>query len=460
MGKIYKFYPAKPVFLICITIFEIGSAVSGAAPSSKALIVGRAISGLGSSGMTSGLMVIMFHTIPLRERPIYQGFFGVIFAIASVVGPLIGGTFTDKITWRWCFYINLPVGAFTILVIIFILHLPNQTLDAQASGWMAKLKQLDPIGNLVFFPGVVCLILALQWGGTQYSWSNVRIIVLLVLFAVLCVVFIGVQIWKKENAAVPPRLLKQRSIAASVWFGFFNGANLMVMMYYLPIWFQAIKGVTAIKSGIMLLPLMLSTAVAALSSGFMVSKLGYYTPFFIFSSIIMTIGSALMTTFTPTTGPAKWIGYQIIFGIGLGFGIQQPMNVVQTVLERSDIATGTAVIMFMRLLGSSVLLPVAQNVFLGQLVSKLSNLHGIDSHTVLSAGATQLRNIVSGDDLKTLLSDYNSAIVDVFYLIVATSAMTIFGSSLVEWRSLKVRAAEQATKNAKLKEDTKTDELA
>jgi predicted MFS family arabinose efflux permease len=458
MGKIYKFYPAKSVFLTGILLFELGSVICGAAPNSKVFILGRAIAGLGSSGIFSGLMVIMVHTIPLQQRPIFQGFFGAIFAIASVIGPLVGGTFTDKVTWRWCFYINPIIGAVIILVVFLILHLPNQKLDKQATGWLAQLNQLDPIGNLVFFPGVVCLILALQWGGTQYSWKNARIIVLLILCAVLCLVFVAIQIWKQEKGTVPPRIVKQRSIAASIWFGFFNGAGLTIIMYYLPIWFQAVKGVDAFKSGIMLLPLILSTVFASLSSGFFVSKVGYYSPFFILSSIIMATGSGLLTTFNLATGHAKWIGYQVLLGIGIGFGAQQPLNVAQTVLNRSDVSTGSAVIMFVRYLGSAAILPVAENVFISRLVAKLTNLPGISPHTVINGGATDLRNLANGDDLKTLLSDYNEAIVDVLYIVVVTSSLTIFGSLFVEWKSLKTRAAEQTGKTSKDVEVTKTDE--
>ncbi|KAE9372519.1 MFS general substrate transporter, partial [Stipitochalara longipes BDJ] len=443
MGTVYKFYPAKPVFLIGTTLFEVGSAICGSAPSSKAFIVGRAISGLGASGMFSGLMVIMFHTIPLQLRPIYQGAFGAIFAVASVVGPLVGGTFTDKVTWRWCFYINLPVGAISLIVTSLILHLPNQKLDARGTDWKAKLKQLDPIGNLVFFPGIICLVLALQWGGTEYSWRSARIIVLLVLCIVLCLAFIGVQIWKQEKGTLPPRVVKQRSVAACVWCSFFNGAGMMAMMYYLPIWFQAIKGVSAVKSGIMLLPMILATVATSLASGFIVSKVGYYTPFFILSSTITPIGAGLLATFTPSTGHAQWIGYQILYGIGLGLGAQQPLTVIQTVLSRSDIATGSALVMFMRFLGSAIFLPVAQNIFINELVSKLTNLPGISPSAITGGGATELRNLASGSDLDTLLSDYNTAVVYVFYMVAATSAVTMFGSVFVEWRSLKARAREQ-----------------
>ncbi|KAK4064182.1 uncharacterized protein Triagg1_9161 [Trichoderma aggressivum f. europaeum] len=441
MGKVYKYYPAKPVFLGGVVLFEVGSAICGAAPSSVAFIIGRAIAGLGSSGMFSGLMVIMFNVIPLQQRPIYQGLFGAVFAVASVVGPVIGGTFTDKVTWRWCFYINLPIGAVSIIVTLFILHLPSQKLDAPAETLLGKIQQLDPIGNLVFLPGIICLVLALQWGGTQYPWSDARIIVLLVLCGVLCLVFIGVQAWKGEAATLPPRIVTQRSVAAASFFSFFNGASMMVVMYYLPIWFQAIKNVSAINSGISLLPTILSVVVGSLSAGAAISRFGYYTPFFYASSVLSAIGAGLLSMLEPGTGHSKWIGYQVIFGLGLGFGSQQAMNVVQTVLERGDISSGTAFVMFTRFLGSSIFLPVAQTLFITNLSSRLSDdIPNIDPKEIAAAGATEIKNLVPADDMKVLLQDYNDALMEVFIMMAAISAVTIFGSVFVEWRSLKERA--------------------
>lgn len=459
MGKVYKYYPVKPVFVTGVVLFEVGSAICGAAPNSVAFIIGRAISGLGSSGMFSGAMVIIFHIIPLQQRPMWQGGFGAIFALASVIGPLVGGAFTDKVTWRWCFYINLPIGAVSIFVTLFILNVPDQKLDERAKGFIGKIKQLDPIGSLAFFPGIICLVLALQWGGTKYAWKDARIIALLVVCGVLCIVFTGIQIWKGEAGTVPPRIVKQRSMAAAIWFCFFAGAAMMVIMYYLPIWFQAVKGVSAIKSGIMLLPMVISTVISIIVCGVLVSKTGYYTPFFILSSILMPIGAGLLATFTPETAQSKWIGFQVLLGVGFGMGSQQQMNVVQTVFGRSDIAVASAIIMFVRFLGSAIFLPVAQNVFLNSLVSKLTNLPNVDAQAVINGGATSLTSLASGNDLSALLADYNSALINVFYLVVATSAVTLFGSIFVEWKNLKATAKEQQAKNGVTKsEDSITGE--
>lgn len=444
MGKVYKHYPAKPLFLAGVLLFEVGSAICGAAPNSTAFIIGRAVAGLGASGLFSGVMVIMFYTIPLQQRPLWQGAAGALFAVASVIGPVVGGAFTDDITWRWCFYLNLPIGAVSILVSIFLIHLPNQKLEAPAKTFLGKIQQLDPIGNLAFFPGVICLILALQWGGTRYAWSNARIIALLIVFSVLVAFFIGIQVWKKEKATVPSRIITQRSIAAAMFFCFFNGAGMMVLMYYLPIWFQAVKGASAVHSGLMLLPTVLSVVVASIASGITISRVGYYAPFYIASSVLTPIGAGLMCTFTPSTSEGMWIGSQILFGFGLGLGAQQHMNVVQTVLERSDIAVGSAVVMFVRFLGSAVFIPIAQNVFLQDLISELTALLGVDAEKIVKGGATELRSLVSGQELEQLLTYYNASIVKVFYIVAGTCAVTIFASVCVEWRSLQAKAKDEA----------------
>lgn len=188
-GKLYVFFPIKTVFLASIGLFELGSAVCGAAPSSVAFIIGRALAGIGGGGIFAGTIVVMIHSVPLHRRPKYQGAFGAVFGIASVVGPLLGGAFTSKATWRWCFYINLPLGGVALLVIILVLRPPDQDLGG-ASLW-EKLRQLDFAGTTVLVPGVVCLLLALQWGGVEYAVS-----------LHLCPLFFPHSSWK------PPRPLR------------------------------------------------------------------------------------------------------------------------------------------------------------------------------------------------------------------------------------------------------------
>jgi MFS family permease len=230
-GKLYTFYNIKWVYLVALALFEVGSLLCGVAPNSVALIVGRAIAGVGGAGIYSGAVVIIAKTVPLHQRPTYTGLIGSMYGIASVAGPLMGGAFTDKLTWRWCFYINLPLGAVTAFFIVFFFQAPKRVRD-RAKGWRAQLDQFDLLGTLFFIPAIVCILLALQWGGSTYAWSNARIIALFVIFAVLMTIFVVIQVWKQENATVPPRIFKNRNVWGAAWFTASMGAAFFAIVYF------------------------------------------------------------------------------------------------------------------------------------------------------------------------------------------------------------------------------------
>ncbi|MCJ1385489.1 hypothetical protein MMC17_008612 [Xylographa soralifera] len=448
LGKIYTFANPKWVYLGTLVVFEIGSAICGAAPNSKAFIVGRAIAGLGNAGLFQGVVVIIVYIVPLHKRPQYIGFMAAVFGIASVA-PLLGGAFTDGPGWRWCFYINLPFGAVVFVLLTIFLRIPPEMLKRDSTTWKEKVTRMDPVGTFFFLPCIICLLLALQWGGVTYSWSNARIIVLLILAGVLFVAFVVVQRWNGNNATVPGRIFINRSIIAGSWFSFCSGAAMQTFIYYLPIWFQAIKQVSAVRSGVMNLPLVLSLVIMGISAGILTRVIGYYTPWMILSSIIAPVGAGLITTFTPQTGSPAWIGYQALFGMGVGLAMQAPSVAAQTVLPRKDVSIGAALMMFSQLLGGTVFVSVSNNIFDTRLAQNLAKIPGIDVGSVVATGATDLKNMVPASLLPQVLVAYNDALRATFYVATALTCCTIFGSLAMEWKSVKKGQQKQDSSAAK-----------
>jgi MFS family permease len=435
-GKFYTFYPPKYVFLALITLFEIGSAICGSAPNSIAFIIGRAIAGMGSAGILSGAIVLMVSAVPLAKRPLYNGFFSAVLGTSSVVGPLLGGAFTTNLSWRWCFYINLPIGGIAMLVILFALKptppaAPGLTIRQQ-------LAKLDLLGEFFLFPCLICLLLALQWGGSTYDWSSWRIILLFVLFGICLIAFIVTEISTQEIATIKIRVIKNRSVISAMWFMFCLASTMLLLIYYLPVWLQAIKGKSAIKSGIDTIPLVLSLTIGSTLSGQLVGHLGYYTPFTMASSCLISIGAGLISTFKVNTSTGMWIGYQIILGFGIGLGLQHGPIAVQTVLEPKDVPMGVSLVFFCQQLGGAIFVSVGQNVFDNKLISGLTSVvKGLDPHTIVNTGATDLRDAVPTTGLYEVLVAYNEALRWVFIVGVIMASLSALGSFTLEWRSVK-----------------------
>lgn len=436
-GRIYTFYPAKATYIASVLIFEIGSALGGAAPSSTSFIIGRAIAGLGSAGINNGAIVVMMESVPLEKRPVFQGLIGAVFGVASVVGPLLGGLFTSHLSWRWCFYINLPFGAVAVAALLILLRLPPKKRDEMSL--IQHVKKLDPPGTILFLASVVCLLVALQWGGITYSWSNWRIILLLVLFPILLAAFLAVQIMSPETATIPMRILTQRSVAAGMYFSTTSLSSMLVLSYYIPLFFQALKNFSPVKSGEATIPFVLALVIGTIMAGGMVQRLGYPAPFMILSTIISSIGAGMISTWPVSVASNRWIGYQVIFGFGIGVGMQQPMMMAQIVLPRELTPMGVSLMFVGQNLGGAIFLAVGQAVFayiLSVQLTKIPGLH-LSSKEIVEMGATTIKKMVHGDQLEVLLEGYRIAIRGAFYVALGLACASLVGAVLVEWRSVK-----------------------
>jgi hypothetical protein len=219
------------------------------------------------------------------------------------------------------------------------------------------------------------------------------------------------------------------------------------LSYYLPIWFQAVKGVSAIRSGIMNLPLILGVVAASMIAGIGTTIVGYYTPFMLASTVVMSLGCGMITTWTTETNHSAWIGWQACAGLGVGMGMQLSLIAVQTVLPTADVPAGTALAVFCQTLGGAIFVAISQSVFQNGLIQKLKeNVPGLDPRIVLGVGATGIRRVITGDLIAGVVKSYNGAVVKVVQVAVAAGALTIIGSTAMEWRSVKKEGAMVAAK--------------
>lgn len=302
---------------------------------------------------------------------------------------------------------------------------------------LTHIKRLDPLGALFFIPGIVSLLLALEWGGSTYAWNNWRIILLFCLFGVLMVVYAIVQYLTPETASIPARVITQRSVFLAAMFTFFIAGSMLMLVYYLPIWFQTVKLVDPLRSGIYTLPLVLSLVVSSILNGIGTQKIGYYVPSMLLSPSIMAIGEGLLSTLTRDSPQGAWVGFQFLSGFGLGMGMQTGSLAVQTVLPAGDLSIGVALIFFTQQLGGAVFTTVGQTILSNLLVSKLAGIPGINPEQIVKQGATELVKIVPPQDIDLVISAYDYTLTKIFLAAMGLAFAALLSAAGMEWKTIK-----------------------
>lgn len=435
-GKMYRLFPLRPIFLTSVAIFMCGSLLSATAPSSTVFVISRAVCGLGTAGAIQGCFYMLVRVVPLRKRPLIAGCLGAIESIASIAAPTLGGIIIGSLSWRWCFWINLPTGALSFIIIALALKMDQK--DQSPLPWRQKIVELDLVGNALFVPSLTSLFLALSWAGTTYSWSSGIVIGLLVTFAVLLALFAYDQHRRGDKATLPPRILTNRSVMAGFVFSACTNSAMTVIEYYLPTYFQSIRSYTAAQSGYLMFPVLAGFLVGMLAQGAGVSAVGYYVPFMLFASSAMPVFAGLMTTFTTSTPVGRIVGYTLAMGFAGGIGFQAPQSAVQTVLPVEDTSTGLAVIIFAQSFGPAVFVAIAQTIFLNRLSGNLEVLvPGLSPGTVNDMGLTDLKSLVGEDNLERALGIFDRSLMQTWYLAVGLTCVTMVGSLGMEWRSVK-----------------------
>lgn len=416
-GKLGDLVGRKPLLIFALAVFVGGSFVGALAHSMTVLIIGRAVQGLGGGGLMLLAQAIIADVVPARERGRYMGVMGAVFGLSSVVGPLLGGWFTESLSWRYGFWLNVPLGIIAILVAVFFLKVPKH--DQQ--------PKLDVFGIITMAIAVTALILATSWGGSQYDWNSWQIIGLFAVTAVFGALFVIAERYAREPI-IPLHLFAQRNFNLTTIGGLIIAIAMFGAIGYLPTYLQMSQGVSATESGLMLIPMVAGLLIASIVAGQIVTRTGRYKWAPIVSMIITGGGLLLLSRLTVDTPLWVLMAYIFVLGAGIGTGMQNLILIVQNTFPNREVGTATAANNFFRQIGASLGSSIVGSVFASRLTTLLTQrlpagaMHGggnINSLTpsVVQHLPRQIQNIIVGA--------YNDALTPIFLYITPLIAIAL-----------------------------------
>ncbi|KAL9090671.1 MAG: hypothetical protein Q9165_005159 [Trypethelium subeluteriae] len=370
-GQAANIVGRRILILGAVTMFAIGSAVSGSAPNTGALIAGRTIQGIGGAGINVMIEILVCDLCPLRERAKYLGIINIGFAIAIALGPLIGGLMTDRVTWRWIFYMNLPIAG-VALVLLFIFLRVQYRKDTSGQ---SILRRIDFGGNALLISSVIAILIALTYGGTIHPWGSWRTIVPLILGALGLISFLALQTTSYiPEPTMPLRMFANRTSLGGFGLTFIHSILLFQITYYLPLYFQSLRNASPTASGVYMLPISIAAMPFAICSGISLSKLGKYRPIMLLGCIFLSISFGLFSMLDATSTTAFWIGIQFLGAGGIGVLLPTTLPAVQAPLDDADTAVITATWGFLRAFGGVWGISIPATVFnshVNQLASRV-----------------------------------------------------------------------------------------
>jgi EmrB/QacA subfamily drug resistance transporter len=420
-GKLGDLYGRRGMYMASIVIFLIGSALAGLSQNMDELIGFRALQGLGAGGLMVGAMAIIGDLIPPRERGRYQALIGGMMPIAFVGGPLVGGVLTDDLSWRWVFYINIPIGVAALVVTGLFMKLPKHRIKAR----------IDYIGAILLTIGVVSLTLAASWAGSEYAWGSWQIISLFVVAVVFLVGFVYAE-GKVAEPILPPRLFRSRNFTVAQILSFLVGAAMFGAVNFLPQYMQNVRGASATASGLLLLPLMFGMLVVMLGTGQITTRTGRYREFPIIGGALLTIGMLLLLMLNVNTSTVVASGLTLVVGLGMGFLMQNTMLITQNSVELRDMGSASGSVTLFRSVGGSLGIALLGSIYTSKLTDSLTSGLGQQGGKLIAGGAQIPPSVV----LKLpapLREAFQSGVVSGLHgVLIGGAIMALFGF-LVAW---------------------------
>nr|BFE60817.1 MDR family MFS transporter [Dactylosporangium thailandense] len=412
-GKFGDLFGRKLVFQVSTVVFVAGSALCGLAPGMVTLIAARAVQGIGAGGLMVTAMALIADVIPLRDRGRYQGALGAVFGVTTVVGPTLGGLFTDHLSWRWAFYVNVPVA-------VVVLAMSARALPSIRA---AIKPVIDYLGIALVAAGASSMILALSWGGNEYAWSSPVIIGLFAAAVVLLAAFVAVEV-RADEPMLPMRLFRNSVFTVCSALSFIVGFAMLGAMTFLPTYLQYVDGVTATDSGVRTLPMVLGLFTTSIASGTIISRTGRYKAFPIAGGAVMAAGLYLMSTMKP--GTSVWLEslHMFVLGLGIGLSMQVLTIAVQNTVPYADLGTATSGVTFFRTLGSSFGTAIFGTLFSNHFGPALAKaLAGDPGVAPVAAQNPELLAKLPHAQAAPIIDAYASSITDVFRWVVPVALL-------------------------------------
>lgn len=430
-GKIYGHFNAKWTYILNVFLFELGSAICGAAQSMDMMIVGRAICGIGGVGMYTGVMTLLSVTTTISERPMYLGSTGLMWGIGTVLGPIVGGAFTNSsVGWRWAFYINLFIGGACGPVYLFLLP----SFDPRPGATLSqRFREIDAVGSVLIIGAYICGVMGISFGGILYAWNSGQIITLFVVSGVLFIVF-AIQQEKAIFTTVARRIFPvqyMRSRTMLILFAQTSCAacGVVVPLYMLPLYFQFTRGDSALDAGVRLLPYICLMVFACLLNGAVLGMYGLYMPWYLVGGIFVTIGSALMYTIDASTSVSMVYGYSVMVGFGVGVFIQASFSVAQASVKEEEIPSAVGFITCGQITGITISIAIANAVFLNRAESGiealLPNVPVSDIQAAIAGVGSAFVKSLPGDLQTEVLDVIVHSISRTYILVISSGALAI-----------------------------------